>query len=156
MWKGELVSIFISSSFGEEMVEKSAVNAIPGRGLEGDRYFINTKLNAEKHDPSKEVTLIEIESLKALKRDYAIDIGLGASRRNLVTRGVPLNHLVDQDFTVGEVRLRGLRLCEPCTHLAKLTQKEMLPALVHRGGLRVQVISGGTMTVGDSIELHPY
>ena len=123
MWKGELVSIFISSSFGEEMVEKSAVNAIPGRGLEGDRYFINTKLNAEKHDPSKEVTLIEIESLKALKRDYAIDIGLGASRRNLVTRGVPLNHLVDQDFTVGEVRLRGLRLCEPCTHLAKLTQK---------------------------------
>lgn len=156
MWKGDLVSIFISSSFGEEMVEKSAVKAIPGRGLEGDRFFIHTKLNPEKHDPSKEVTLIEIESLRALKRDYAIDIGLGASRRNLVTRGVPLNHLVDQDFTVGEVRLRGLRLCEPCAHLAKLTQKEMLPALVHRGGLRVQIISGGTMKVGDSIELLPY
>ena len=156
MWKGELVSIFISSSFGEQMVEKSAVKAIPGRGLEGDRYFINTKLNAEKHDPSKEVTLIEIESLKALKRDYDIDISLGASRRNLVTRGVPLNHLVGQDFTVGEVRLRGLRLCEPCTHLAKLTQKEMLPALVHRGGLRVQIISGGTMKVGDSIEVNTY
>ena len=156
MWKGELVSIFISSNFGEEMVEKSEVKAIPGRGLEGDRYFKTTELNEDKYDPSKEVTLIEIESLDALKTDYGIDIGQGDSRRNLVTRGVPLNHLVDQDFAVGEVILRGIRLCEPCTHLAKLTQKEVLPALVHRGGLRVQVISGGTMKVGDIIEIHTY
>jgi len=140
MWKGELVSIFISSNFGEEMVEKSEVKAIPGRGLEGDRYFKPAELNEEKLDPSKEVTLIEIESLIAL----------------LVTRGVPLNHLVDQDFTIGEVILRGIRLCEPCAHLAQLTQKEVLPALVHRGGLRVQVISGGTMNVGDIIEIHTY
>lgn len=156
MWKGELVSIYICSDFGEEMVKKSAVRAIPGRGLEGDRYFKRTELNAEYYDPSKEVTLIEIETLNALKKDFTIDIGKGESRRNLVTQGVPLNHLVDQDFTVGEVKLRGIRLCEPCTHLAKLTHKDVLPALVHRGGLRVQIISGGTMKVGDIIEQHPY
>ena len=83
--KGELVSIFISSNFGEEMVEKSAVKAIPRRGLEVERFFIRTELNSEKHDPGKDVTLIKIEALKALKRDYAIDIGLGDSHRNLVT-----------------------------------------------------------------------
>lgn len=67
MWKGELVSIFISKNFGEEMVEKSGVKAIPGKGLEGDRYLKPTELNEEKYDPSKEVTLIEIESLDAFK-----------------------------------------------------------------------------------------
>jgi MOSC domain-containing protein YiiM len=156
MWKGELVSIFISSTSGEELLEKSAVKAVPGRGIEGDRFFLHTELDVEKHDPSKEVTLIEIESLEALKRDYSIDIGIGDSRRNLVTRGVPLNHLVDQEFCVGEVVLRGIRLCEPCAHLAKMTQKNVRPALVHRGGLRAQIISGGPMKVGDLIEIHTY
>ena len=153
MCKGELVSIFISKSFGEQMVEKSAVTDVKGKGLEGDRFFIRTEINSQKHDPSREVTLIEIEAIKAIKREHDIDFGLGDSRRNLVTRGVPLNHLVDQDFTVGEVVLHGIRLCEPCSHLASLTHKDILPALIHRGGLRAQIISGGTLNVGDAIEV---
>ena len=153
MWKGELVSIFISKNFGEQMVEKTAVTAVEGKGLEGDRFFNPTEINLQKHDPSREVTLIEIEAIKAIKREHNIDFGSGDSRRNLVTRGVPLNHLVDQDFTVGEVVLRGIRLCEPCSHLASLTHKDILPALIHRGGLRAQIISGGTLYVGDTIEV---
>jgi MOSC domain-containing protein YiiM len=156
MWKGELVAIYISSTSGGEMLEKSAVKAVPGRGLKGDRFFLHSEDNLKKHDPSKEVTLIEIESLKALKRDYSIDIGIGDSRRNLVTKRVPLNHLVGQEFKVGEVILRGIRLCEPCAHLAELTQKDVLPALIHRGGLRGQIISGGTIKAGDIIKIHTY
>lgn len=152
MWTGELVAIFIGSNFGGQMDEKSEVKAVPGKGLEGDRYFISAENHSQKHDPSREVTLIEIEAINAIKREHNIDIGLGDSRRNLVTSGVPLNHLVDQDFKVGEVRLRGVRLCEPCSHLADLTHKEILPALIHRGGLRAQIISGGTLKVGDNIE----
>jgi MOSC domain-containing protein YiiM len=69
----------------------------------------------------------------------------------VVTRGVPLNHLVGREFQVGAVRLRGMRLCEPCEHLEGLTTKGVLTGLLHRGGLRADIISGGTIRVGDSV-----
>ena len=76
----------------------------------------------------------------------------GNSRRNIVTKGVALNHLVGREFRVGEVTLRGIRLCEPCGHLEELTQKGVMQALVHRGGLRAQILIDGTIRVGDTIQ----
>jgi len=76
----------------------------------------------------------------------------GDARRNIVTRGVPLNHLVGKEFTLGGVTLRGVRLCEPCTHLEGLTEKGVLTGLIHRGGLRAQIIKDGTIRVGDAIQ----
>ena len=78
----------------------------------------------------------------------------GEARRNLVTRGVPLNHLVGREFRIGDVLLRGLRLCEPCEHLEALTVQGIKNALCHRGGLRAQIIQGGIMRTGDSIGPH--
>jgi MOSC domain-containing protein YiiM len=150
-WQGELLSIFIGPEASRPMVEVDEVRAIPGKGLEGDRYFSMTGTYSRKSDPGREVTLIEIESIEALGRDFGIQFGLGDSRRNLVTRGVPLNHLVGIDFQVGEVFLRGIKLCEPCSHLASLTSKSVLPALVHRGGLRAQVLQAGIIRSGDEI-----
>jgi MOSC domain-containing protein YiiM len=65
---------------------------------------------------------------------------------------VPLNHLVGVTFAVGPVVLRGIRLCEPCGHLAKLTCKQVEKGLIHRGGLRAQVIDGGVLEVGSAIK----
>jgi MOSC domain-containing protein YiiM len=73
------------------------------------------------------------------------------SRRNLLTRGVPLNHLIGREFTVGEVVLRGIRLCEPCDHLEGLTVKGIKDGLHHRGGLRAEILHGGTLQPGDAI-----
>ena len=73
------------------------------------------------------------------------------TRRNVVTRGVALNHLVGKRFRVGEVMLQGIRLCEPCEHLESLTRPGVRAALVHRGGLRAQILEGGAIRVGDSI-----
>jgi MOSC domain-containing protein YiiM len=95
--------------------------------------------------------LIEIEAIEALRRDYDIDIAPGLSRRNIVTRGVALNHLVEREFTVGEVILRGTRLCEPCSHLERLTRRGVLRGLIHRGGLRAEIVSGGMIQIGDGI-----
>ena len=77
----------------------------------------------------------------------------GVSRRNIVTRGVPLDHLVNREFCVGAVRLRGTRLCEPCTLLERLTQSGVRRALVHRGGLRAEIISEGVIHVGDPVRV---
>jgi len=96
--------------------------------------------------------LISIEALEALKRDYGIAIDAGDSRRNIVTRGVPLDHLVGREFTVGSVSLQGMRLCEPCGHLEKLTQEGVRAGLVHRAGLRAHILTEGTIRPGDPVE----
>ena len=97
------------------------------------------------------MTLVESEAVEALARDYNVTIKEGEARRNLVTRGIALNHLVGKDFLVGEVRLRGIRLCEPCGHLEKLTVPGIEKGLIHRGGLRAQIVTEGVLRTGDSI-----
>jgi len=109
-------------------------------------------LESPKYAPEREITLIEVESIIALQRDRNIKINPGEARRNLVTKDVALNHLADKEFQVGEVTLMGKRLCEPCDHLASTTQKGVLPGLVHRGGLRAQILSKGIIRVGDTIK----
>src|SRR6185312_4735262 len=97
----------------------------------------------DKDGPDREVTLIEEEALAGMAREYEVLLPPAQARRNLLTRGVPLNHLVGQTFRVGNVVLRGIRLCEPCGHLQKLTCKGVLKGLLHRGGLRAQIVQGG-------------
>jgi len=150
--KGTIVSIHIAPSAAEPMVSVKEVRAIPGKGLQGDRYFNHTGTYSKKSGPDREVTLIEIEAIEALKREYGIALDPGASRRNVVTRGVPLNHLVGRKFRVGEVALFGVRLCEPCSHLERLSHPGVKEALIHRGGLRAQILTDGLIRVGDTAE----
>ena len=127
------------------------VRAVVGKGLEGDRYA--AKLGTYSKDPGsgRDVTLIESEAIEALRRDYHVELRAVESRRNIVTQGISLNHLVGKEFRVGEVVLRGTRLCEPCAHLEIMTVKGALRGLIHRGGLRAEIVTGGTIRVGDSI-----
>jgi MOSC domain-containing protein YiiM len=92
-----------------------------------------------------------VEAIEAIQREYGVELDAGAARRNLVTRGVALNHLVEKEFTIGDVRIRGIRLCEPCDHLERLTGKPLIKALRHRGGLRAQILTPGTIHAGDEV-----
>jgi len=151
MFEGKVISINIADAAEAPMQSVNEARAVPGRGLEGDRYFNGTG-TFSKPSPDRELTLIEAEAVEAMKRELDVDYGLGDSRRNVVTRGAPLNHLVGKEFWIGEVKARGLRLCEPCKHLQKLSQEKVLPGLVHRGGLRAQILSEGTIRVGEPIK----
>lgn len=152
MFKGKVVSIYIAKSESEPVQSVDEVHAVPGRGLEGDRYFAKA-VSGWKDEPDREVTLIECESFEGMKRESGLDLHPSEGRRNIVTRGVALNHLVGQEFSVGDVRLRGLRLCEPCAHLQKVSQRPgILGGLIHRGGLRAQILSDGIIRVDDLIE----
>jgi MOSC domain-containing protein YiiM len=151
MFRGEVVSIHVAPKAGAPMESLSRVEAIAGRGLVGDRYFARTGYWSKNAEVSREITLIEIEAIEAMAREKGIRIAPDAARRNLVTRGVPLNHLVACGFQVGTVRLRGTRLCEPCQYLEGLTVKGVLRGLIHRGGLRADIVSGGIIQVGDFI-----
>jgi MOSC domain-containing protein YiiM len=151
MWEGKLVSIHVSPRAAAPLESVAEARVVPGKGIEGDRYFDGSGTWSNHPGNGREVTLIEIEAIEALAQESGIQLGAGDSRRNLVTRGVPLNHLVGREFRVGKVRLKGMRLCEPCEHLEGLTQKGVMSALAHRGGLRAEAISAGTLRAGDTI-----
>ena len=151
MFRGNVVSIHIARDAAAPMESTQEVKAIGGQGLEGDRYFDGTGHWSKTPGVSREVTLIELETIEALEREKSIAVAPGAARRNVVTRGVPLNHLVGREFQVGAVRLRGTRLCEPCAYLEGLTQPGVLTGLIHRGGLRADIVTGGTIRVDDAI-----
>jgi MOSC domain-containing protein YiiM len=150
MSKGSVVFIYTGEAAKEPLVSVSEAHAVPGRGLAGDRYFNQTG-SFWKPLPDYELTLIEIEAIEDLKRDFGIEFSPGDGRRNIVTRGVSLNDLVGQEFQVGEVTLRGIRLCEPCKHLARLSHRAVVRGLVHKGGLRAQILTDGTIRVGDVV-----
>jgi MOSC domain-containing protein YiiM len=152
MWKGTVVSIHIAPAASEPTQSINEARVVMGKGLEGDRYFHGRGTWSPTPGTGRHITLIESEALEALKRESGMDLAPGASRRNLVTRGVPLNHLVNRNFRVGQVVLRGMRLCEPCKHLEELSQPGVNSALLHRGGLRAEVIQEGIIRVGDSVE----
>jgi MOSC domain-containing protein YiiM len=147
MFRGNVVSIFVAREAAMPMEPREEVKAVAGQGLEGDRYFDGTGHWSKTPGVGREVTLIEIEAIEALESERNIAIKPGATRRNVVTRGVPLNHLVGREFQLGAVRLRGTRLCEPCTYLESLTQQGVLSGLIHRGGLRAEIVTGGTIRV---------
>ena len=152
MWQGSVVSLHITSAEAAPMRSLREAHAVPGKGLEGDRYFLGTGHFSPHHGPSHEVTLIEVETIAALNEEYEdLHIEAGDARRNIVTRGVPLNHLVGHRFQVGEVTLRGMRLCHPCLHIARITHHNMLSGLVNRGGLRAQILVEGIIREGDRI-----
>jgi MOSC domain-containing protein YiiM len=151
MFEGRVVSIFIAGKAGAPMEELGEVKTTPGRGIEGDRYFEGIGTWSNHPGEGREITLVEMEAFEGLAREKNIVLKPGATRRNLVTRGVPLNHLVGKEFQVGDVRLLGIRLCEPCHYLEEMTTKGVLAGLVHRGGLRAKVLTSGIIRVGDSI-----
>ena len=148
---GIVISLYIAPSGGAEMRAVHEVAVLAGRGLDGDRYCNLTGTYSNHPGDGRHVTLIESEAFEALRRDYGITLAPSAARRNIVTRNVALNHWVGQEFHVGAVTLRGTRLCEPCLHLEKLSGVNVMRGLIHRGGLRAEIVSGGTIRVGDVV-----
>jgi MOSC domain-containing protein YiiM len=152
---GHVEAICIAPRGSAEMQLLTEVEAITGMGLRGDRYAAGTGFYSERPtDPgAREVTLIEAETLDALRGELGIELGVAEHRRNLTVRGVRLGELLGQLFSVGEVVLEGVRDCPPCEHLELLTGKHVLRPLVERGGLRARIVVGGALHVGDAVSL---
>jgi MOSC domain-containing protein YiiM len=153
VFEGELVAIFVAPVGGAPMEARDEVDAVAGRGLVGDRYLDadGTYSGTRIPDEERAVTLIEQEAVAAARAEEQLELEAGETRRNLVTSGVPLNHLVGREFRVGAARLRGVKLAEPCAYLEGKTRPGVRAALIHRGGLRAEILEGGTLRLGDRI-----
>ncbi len=152
MRSSTVAAICIAKAATGLMTSVPEVRALAGKGLEGDRYCLGVGTYSDKPGSGRQVTLIELEAVEALQRDHGVSLQPIAARRNIVTRGIALNHLVGQRFRMGAVTFVGVRLCEPCAHLEGLTRPGVLRGLVHRGGLRADVLADGLIRVGDPIE----
>lgn len=155
---GSVEGVFVAPEPEAEMREVAEVEAVAGGGLRGDRYFEDVETGTfvewgpgDERRSGYDLTLIEREAVEAIAREAGIELAPGEHRRNVETRDVALNHLVGKRFRIGDVVCRGDRLCEPCDHLQRLTRDGVLAALVHRGGLRADVVRGGTIRAGDEI-----
>jgi len=148
-----VVGIFTAPAAEAPMVASDSVRAVAGYGLEGDRYFSGEgTFSGTVEAPSYEVTLVESEMVEAFNARGGVRLEPRDLRRNLVTAGVNLNTLVGKTFQLGDVTLKGTRLCEPCNHLATLVHPEVL-GMVHQAGLRAGIVSGGLIRVGDAVQI---
>jgi len=141
---GTVAGILVAPQAEAPLSRVDSVAALPGRGLEGDRYA-QGRGTFSAPGRGYEVTLVEAEVLDA------IELSWEDARRNLVTTGISLNALVGHRFRIGSVTCVGRRLAEPCSHLEKLARPGLLRPLVHRGGLRADILTGGTITTGDEV-----
>jgi MOSC domain-containing protein YiiM len=152
VWHGSVAEIFIAPESASEMVSVPSVRAYADRGLDGDRFLSDSWSAVNRSD--KAVSLIEDEVLQLAAQELGVESIAQKSRRNLVTRGVPLIELLHQEFSVGGVRMRGIRLFEPCGHLVKVSKLPgIFKALDHRSGLKAAILSDGVIRVGDRVAL---
>lgn len=144
---GTVEGIWVAPSAGEPAQGRPDVHVVPGRGLEGDRHVSGRGTFASGPSGSA-LTLIESEVCES----FAPPLSPDQHRRNLVTRGIDLNRLVGHEFMIGAVRCRGMRLCEPCTVMQRYAGRPVLGALVHRGGLRADILQDGIIALGDPVQ----
>lgn len=151
--QGEVVVIAIAKTATAPMEPVTQAQGLAGRGLDGDRYAAKAGTFTPTNETLRgfDLTLIEAETVDDLVLSGTRSIDYAEVRRNIVTRGIDLNALVGRTFRVGDVECIGQRLCEPCSHLERLTEAGALRALIHRGGLRADIISDGLIDVGSTI-----
>jgi len=150
-WCGEVLWLHLCPRAFLPMKAQSNVLLIPEVGIAGDRYASGCGFYSDRPEPGRQITFFEVETLEALARDHELRLSPEDHRRNVTTRGVPLNHLVDHRFRVGSALLEGTRLSTPCRHIEQITGKEVFAAFLNRCGLHARIIAGGPIHVGDRI-----
>lgn len=147
---GTIVAIFTAPAKEAPCLGHNRCRVFAKRGLEGDRYATNSGTFSHPDRSGQDLTLIAAESLAALAAS-GIELSAAEARRNLVTEGIDLEGLVGQRLMIGSVECFASRLAEPCAHLQRITHPGVLRGLVHRGGIRVDVLNDGELAVGDQI-----
>jgi len=150
---GIVKSILLAKDAGGAIISVQSAELQAGKGIVGDRYYSSQGTFSEilQDLPEFELTLIEQEQIDYFNQLTGFHYSGIDFRRNIVTTGIRLNDLVDKEFSIGKVKLRGIRLCEPCAHLASISGPKVLQHMVHRAGLRTQILSGGDVHISDII-----
>ncbi|MEM9971272.1 MAG: MOSC domain-containing protein [Pseudomonadota bacterium] len=150
-WEGRIDGLHIVPRSFLPMRNVPELKLLAGVGVEGDRHVTGEGFHSDRPEEGRQITFFETETLEALKRDHLIDLRADQHRRNVTTRGVPLNHLVGKHFKVGSCVCMGTRLSTPCRHIEQITGLEIFELLLNRAGLNAKIVKGGLIRLGDRI-----
>ena len=144
----EVLKICISKNSGEEMQDLNTIEVLANKGIINDRYF------NENNDQDIQITFIESENIDYVNEISSTNVPYIDFRRNIITKGIKLNKLVDKEFLIGNVKIKGHRLCNPCKYLQeKLNIENLVNKLVNRGGLRCEILTNGRISVNNKIKI---
>ena len=152
-WVGVVTHLHTTPRAFLPMQPHEAIELVAGEGIVGDRYRIGIEQGfySAKPEEGRQVTLFEEEVLGDLRRDYRLELLPGEHRRNITTRGVPLNHLVGRRFRIGACLVEATRLSIPCRHIEEILGKPVFKPLMHRSGLNCRILEGGAVRIGEPI-----
>ncbi len=150
-WQGKITSLHLTQRASQPMQSVEQLKLIAGVGIEGDRYSSEQGYYSDRPEPGRQITLFEIETLEALKRDHDVVLDANEHRRNITVTNTPLNHLVGLRFKVGDCLLEATRLSTPCKHIEDVTGKTISRWLINRSGLNCIIVEGGDIRVGDEV-----
>ncbi|MFQ5439798.1 MAG: MOSC domain-containing protein [Paracoccaceae bacterium] len=151
IWQGVVTHLHRAPRASRQMEPAERLTLIAGVGVKGDRYATGKGYYSHLPEPGRQITLFEIETLKALERDHDTVLLPDEHRRNVTVRGVALNHLVGRRFRLGETLLEATRLSTPCRHIEEVTGKTISRWLIHRCGLNCMILDGGEVRIGDIV-----
>ena len=144
----EVFKICITKNSGEEMQDIDSIEVLANKGIVNDRYF------NENNDQDIQITFIESENIDYVNEISSTSVPYIDFRRNIITKGIKLNELVDKEFLIGNVKIKGHRLCNPCKYLQdKLNIENLVKKLVNIGGLRCEILTDGRISVKDKIKI---
>jgi len=152
-WLGVVAHLHTTPRAFLPMQARNAIELVAGEGIVGDRYRIGVEQGfySDRPEDGRQVTLFEEEVLGTILRDYKMELLPEEHRRNVTTRGVPLNHLVGSRFRIGDCLVEATRLSIPCRHIEEILGKAVFDPMVHRSGLNCRILEGGMVRLGDPI-----
>ena len=144
----QVFKIGIASNNNKKIKEVDSIEVLANKGIVGDRHF------ADYNDPYCQLSLIESENIDYYNTKFGLNIPYIDFRRNIITKGIRLNDLVNKKIQIGDVKVEGIDLCRPCKHLTEmLDQSNVLKEFLRKGGLRCQILSSSKISVGDTIKI---
>jgi MOSC domain-containing protein YiiM len=144
----KVLKLGITGNNNKKIIEVNSIDVLANKGIVGDRHF------NEYNDPYCQLSLIESENIDYYNTKYGLNIPYTDFRRNVITKGIDLNNLIGKKLQIGNVKVEGIDLCRPCKHLTEmLNQENILKEFLRRGGLRCQILSSSSISIGDEIKI---
>ena len=144
----KVLKLGITGNNNKKIIEVNSIDVLANKGIVGDRHF------NEYNDPYCQLSLIESENIDYYNTKYGLNIPYTDFRRNVITKGINLNNLIGKKLQIGNVKVEGVDLCRPCKHLTEmLNQENILKEFLRKGGLRCQILSSSSISIGDEIKI---
>ena len=144
----KVLKLGITGNNNKKIIEVNSIDVLANKGIVGDRHF------NEYNDPYCQLSLIESENIDYYNTKYGLNIPYTDFRRNVITKGINLNNLIGKKLQIGNVKVEGIDLCRPCKHLTEmLNQENILKEFLRKGGLRCQILTSSSISIGDEIKI---